>query len=97
MDGVGEEVRKVCDENDQTGLSLGIASNVGELQRQRGDNADHDANEQTSEEDTKEDAKRLEQACNAQSLCAVLVLLCRLEQDNGNGVVENRLAKNQCV
>lgn len=97
MNSVGEEVCEVGNQDDQTGFCLGVASDVCELERERCDNANHDTNEQTSEEDAKENAKSLKQARDAQCLSAVLVLLRGLEKDDGNGVVEDRLAEDKGV
>lgn len=62
VDGVGEEVCEVGDEDDETTLRLWHPSHVGELQHQRCSNAHHDADEQTSEEDAEENAKGFKQA-----------------------------------
>lgn len=97
MDGVGQKVRQVCCEDDQATLSLRNAPHVGELEHERDGNADHDTNEQTPEEDAKEDAKGFEETDDAEFLGAVLVLLGSLEQDDGDGIVQNGLAKDEGV
>jgi hypothetical protein len=97
VDSIGKEIRQVGNENDKTTLRLGKASDICELESQGSGDADHDSDEQASKEDAEEDTNSFEQAEYTERLGAILVLLCGLEQDNGNGIVQDGLAKDDGV
>lgn len=98
MYAVGEEVGGVGYEDDEAALNLGQPSQVCELEEESGAGADNDTDEQASEEDEQEDAGTLEEAEEAVATgLALVVLLGRLEDDNGNGVVEDGLAEDDGV
>lgn len=61
MQGVGEEVARVCYQEDETALDLWVSSNMRQLEQQTCCNADYNANEKTDTEDDQEDSNRLEQ------------------------------------
>lgn len=83
-----KKVRRIRDEDNEAALDLGQPSQVGKLEEKRCSDADDDANEQAAEEDEQEDAGALEEAEDAIAAgLALVVLLRRLENDNGNGVV----------
>lgn len=94
---VREEVREVRNKNDETALDLREAPNIRKLEHQRRANAHQDPDEQAAKEDAKEDANSLEQTQDAERHGRVLVLLGRLEQHNGDGVVQDRLAEDDGV
>lgn len=106
MNRVGKKVACVCNQKDDAALNLRKATNVGVFEKQRGANADDEANDQAGEEDEDEDTKTLDQGDNVQRTArdvfvvdrlAGLVPLRRLKQHNGDGVVEDRLAKDDSV
>jgi hypothetical protein len=97
VDGVRQEVSQVRGKDDKTTLRLWVSPNISELEHQRYGNANHDADEQTSKEDGKEDAKGFEEANDAKRLSTVLVFLGSLEQNDSNSVVEHRLAKDHGI
>jgi CRISPR/Cas system-associated protein Cas10 (large subunit of type III CRISPR-Cas system) len=97
VDGVGKEVCEVCDQHDKTCLCFRITSHICKLERQRSHDAYHDTNKETPEEDAKENAKRLKQAHDAKVLSTIFVFLRRLEENNGDCIVEDGLAKDERV
>ena len=93
-----EKVGGVGNQEDEAALDLGEASDVGKLEQQGRPNANNDANEQTAKEDEQEDAAPLEEAEEpVAAALPLVVLLRRLKDDDGNGVVENGLAKDDGV
>ena len=97
VDGVGQKVSQVRGKDDETTLSLGESPNIGEFEHQRYANADHDTNKQTSEEDAHKDTYGFKEATDAEVFGAVFVFLGCLKDDNGDGIVENRLAEDQSI
>lgn len=99
VDSIGEEVRRVCNQEYQTAFRLWIPPHVCELQQETCSQADNNPNEQTSEEVQQEYANTLEQTQQSKtsSLCARLVFLSRLEQHDGNGIVQDAFTKNDSV
>ena len=97
MNGIGEEVGQVSDENDETALGLGEAPYVSELERQRCADANHDADEKASKEDAKEDSHSFKQAQDTKCLCSIFVLLGGFEQDDGDGIIQDGFSENEGV
>ncbi len=98
MNTVREEVCSIGDQNNDTALCLGEAADVGKLEEQGGADASNDTNQQGTKENQQEDASTFEEAdySMADSL-SLFVSLRRLENDNSDGVVEDRLAENDGV
>ena len=95
---VGKEVGCVGDEDDEAALDLREPPHVRKLQQQGRSHTDDNANHQAAEENDQEDADTLEEAKDAVGTRVTLVvLLRRLEDDNGDGVVEDGLAKDDGV
>ena len=88
---MGEEIRGIGNQDNETALNLGEAPDIGELQEQGGTNADNDANHQATKEDEQEDSGSFEKAKNPMALPrgVLLILLRRLKDDNGNGIVQH--------
>jgi hypothetical protein len=99
MNGIGEEIRCVCDQNDQATLNLGVAPDVCKLQQQARSQTEDDTNHQAAKEHQQEDADRFEQAQDCQFSCrfSCFVFLCCFEEHDSNRVVENTLAKDDGV
>lgn len=97
MDSVREEVSGIRNENHKTALDLREPTNVGELEQKCGRNTYHDADQQAAEEDEEENSRGLDEADEAVAHVGLLVFLRRLENDNGNGIVQDRLAENDGV
>ena len=93
---VGKEVRRIGDQQDKGTLDAGEAAHVGVLEQQGGADADRDADQQADGEDQEEDADALEQAADG-GLAGAMELLGGLEHDDGDGVVEDALAKDDGV
>jgi len=70
-----------------------------EFQQQASPNSYDNADKDTTKEDQHEDADGLEetQDCQASSIRTRLVFLRRLEQHDGDGVVQNGLAEDDGV
>lgn len=80
VNGIGEKVTRVCNENDEATLNLGESAHVGKLEKQRGHDAYDDANDQAAKEDEQEYANRLKQCYKCQAaLVRILVSLRRFE------------------
>ena len=98
MDAVCEKVSGVRNEHHQTALNLGVLANVRILEQQRSARPDKNANQQTPKEHEAEDAYALQEAEESHvRLLALLVPLRRLKDDNRDGIVEDRLAKDDGV
>lgn len=109
MHGIGEEVACIGDEEDDAALDLWLTANMREFEQERCPNADCQSDDETAGEDQQEDAKALEELDRGQGSghdCAAiflihrhgrLVALRRLEEDNGDCVVEDRFTKNDRV
>lgn len=95
---MGEKVGGVGNEDNQTALNLGEPAEVSELQQQRSSHAHQETNEHTAEEDEQKDAGTLEEADKAEIAgFALVILLRRLEDDDGNGIVQDRLSKDDGI
>jgi hypothetical protein len=94
---VGEEVGRVRDQDDEAALRLGIAADVRELEEQGGCHAHKHADELTSEEDDQEDTETFKEAEEAELSGVDLVSLCGLEDNDSDGVIEDRFAKDDGV
>ena len=99
MHSVGKEVAGVSDQKDQTALDFGEASNVSILQHESAADTNNHTDEKTAKEYEQEDAYGLEQAEDVQIAfgSSFFVPLCSLEQDDSNGIVQDRLAKDNGV
>ena len=98
MDAMGEEVGGVGDENNKTAFDLGEPPDVSKLEKQRSSHAHDHSDEQTPEEDDQKDAHTLEETKQAVAAgFATLILLRRLKDNNGNGVVQDGLAEDDGV
>jgi hypothetical protein len=99
VNGIGEKVRCVCDQNDQATLNLGISSDVCKLQQQARSQTEDDTNHQAAKENQQEDADRFKQAQDCQFSCRLscFVFLCRLEENDRNCVVQDTLAEDDGV
>lgn len=98
MQALREEVRRISDQDNETALNLREAPDIRKLQQQSRSHTDDNANQQTAKEDDQEDADTLEETQDAVATSiALVVLLRRLEDDNGNGVVEDGFAKDDGV
>lgn len=93
-----KEICSVGNQDNQTALNLGKASDVCKLEEQSGTHANDHANKHTTKEDEQENANSFKEADESiVASLALVVLLRRLENDNGNGIVEDRLAKDDGV
>ena len=99
MHSVRKEVAGVSDQKDQTALDFGEASNVGILQHESAADANNHPDKKTAEKYEQEDAYGLEQAEDVQVAfgSSFFIPLCSLEQDDSNGIVQDRLAKDDSV
>ena len=99
MDGVGEEVCSVRDEEDETALDFRIPPNMCEFQKQTRRKPDQQSDDKRAKEDQQENANRLEQTQHRQlpRRRARSVLLRRFEQYDSDGVVQDRLAEDDGV
>lgn len=94
---VRKEIRQIRNKNNQTTLNLREPSHIRKLQHQTRPNPHQNPNQQTPKEHTKEDADSLKQTQYTQTHSRILVFLSRLEQDDGDGVVEDGLAEDDGV
>lgn len=94
---IGEEVGGIGNENNEAALNLRVSSEVGHLEEEGRHNTDEDTDDQAAEEDDEEDAETLEETDEAHPGGVGLVLLSSFEYDNGDGVIQNRLAKDDGV
>jgi hypothetical protein len=93
-----EEVGGIRNQDNKTTLNLGEPANIGKLEQKSGRDADNDSDHQTAKEDQQEDTGTLEEADDTVvTRLALVVLLSGLEDDNGNGVVEDGFAKDDGV
>jgi hypothetical protein len=99
VDRIREEVACIGNENDKTTLDLGEAPDQGILEQKTRANANNQTNHQTAEEDQQENTDTLEQTQDGQMTLggALSVFLSSLEQDNGDGVVEDGFSKDDGV
>lgn len=102
MDAVCEEIARIGNEYNKTAFYFGEFPNMRKLQEQCSCDPNRKANHQTSEEDQQEEAERLKKADYAQ-IWALLprstgrIFPRRLEEHNGNGIVQDRLAKDNGI
>jgi hypothetical protein len=96
---VSEEVASVSDQENQATFNFWVSPYVRELQQKTGSNPNHKSDRQTAKEDQHEDANGLEETQDRQftSVRARLVLLRRLEQYNGDSIVQDRFSKDNGV
>lgn len=93
-----KEVRGVCNQHDQAALNLGEPPDVCELQQQRSSHTHDDTNHQATEKDEQEDTRGLDEADETvASGIGLLVLLGSLEDDNGDGIIENGFAEDDGI
>ncbi len=98
MNAVGEKVCSIGNQNNDTALRLGEAADIGKLEEQGGADTSNDTNQQGTKKDQQEDASTFKEAeYSVAGSLALFVSLRRLENDNGDGVVEDRLAKDDGV
>jgi len=99
VDGIGEEISGICDQDDEATLNLWEPPDKSVLEQQAGSYTNDQTNDQTAKEDEQEDTDTLEQTQYGQmtSGSAGFVFLGRLEEDNGNGVVQDGFAKDDGV
>lgn len=95
---MGEEVCRVWDEEDKTAFDLGCTADVGELEEESCTDSNDNANQQTTKENQQEDTSGFKEAEDTSALVSGIVVALRsLENDNGNGVVENGFTENNGV
>lgn len=93
-----EEVSGVGDQDNQTTLNLGNTAKVGKFEQQSSANANNEANKHAAEEDEQKDSRAFKEADDAEiSSLALLVLLRSFENDDGDGVIEDRLSKDDGI
>ena len=99
VDGIGEKISGICDQDDETALNLWEPPDKGILEQQAGSYTNDQTNDQTAKEDEQEDTDTLKQTQDGQMACgsAGFVFLGRLEEDNGNGIVQDGLSKDDGV
>jgi hypothetical protein len=99
MDSVRKEVARIGDQNDEAALDLGETPDQGILEQKTRADANNQANHQTAKEDEQENTNTLKQTQDSEMTLggALPVLLSSLEQDNGNGVVEDRLSEDDGI
>lgn len=98
MTSLREEVAGISNQHNQTALNLWVTSNIGELQNESSTNANHHTNQQTAKEDEQENADTLKEVDKPVGLLRLgFVLLSSLEDDNGDGIIEDGFAKNDRV
>lgn len=100
MNAIGEEVARIGNKDDQAAFDLGKPSHEGVLERQGCSDPHQHANDQTAKEDRQENTNGLEHTPECQIALGTagdFVSLSGLEQDNGNSIVQDRLAEDDGV
>lgn len=99
MDSVGQEVAGISDQEDQTALDLRIPAHMRELEHQTRRNANNQPHRQAAKEDKQEHPNTLKKTQDTKRalIRAGLVLLRRLKQHDGDGVVQDRFAEDDGV
>jgi hypothetical protein len=97
VDGIGEEIACVCNQNYEATFRFWEPSKVGELEHERGDNSNDEANHQAPEEHNKESSNTFEQAKHFDTIACLLVSLSRFEEYDRNGVVQDSLSENNGI
>ncbi len=99
VDGVGEEVGSVGNEDDEAALNLGFAAYVSQFEEKAGSQTDGEADDKRAKEDEEEDADGFDdgQTCQLTRRSSFSVFLRCLEQHNRDGIVEYRLAEDDRV
>ena len=96
---IRKEVRSVCDQDDQAALNPRIPPDMRELEQQTRGQSNNKTNRQTAKEDQQEESNTFKQAEYSQLaslICALVVLRC-VEQHNGDGIVQDTLAKDDRI
>ena len=95
---IREKVSGIRKKNHKTALNLRIPPNIRKLKKKRRAHTREHANHQTPKEDEQENTRTLKEAQEPHiGPRPMLVPLRRLEDDDGNSIVEDRLAKDDGV
>ena len=96
---IREEVASICDEYNKTAFDFGESPNKCVFESQGGADAHNDSNQKTAEKNCQKDANGFKQReyCQAARGARVAISLCRLEQNDGDGIVQNGLAKDDRI
>ena len=96
---IRKEVGGICDEHNETAFDLWESPNKCVLKRQGCTDADDDPNQKTTEKHGQEYANGFKQRENCQVArgARISISLCCFEQHNGDGIVQDRLAKDDGI
>lgn len=98
MHAIREEIAGIRNKNDETTLDLRHSSHKRILKTQSSSDTNNDADQHTTKENEEEETHSLEDIQETQRACLTFrVLLRRLEQNDSNSIVKDRLAENNGI
>lgn len=96
-DSLGKEVGGVGDQYHQAAFNVRVPADVGVLKAEGSQDANKGADGQTAKELGQEVPDTVEEAYESDGASLLTSALGRLEDDNGDSIVENRFTKNDSV
>lgn len=97
VDGVGEEVACVRNQNDETTLRFRKSPEVGEFQKERRDHSNDESNNHAAEEHTQEGSSALNQTEDFDIRAGLFIFLGGFEKDDCNSIVQYSFAEDHRV